>query len=81
MKVSVRAEHILSPSLRPSAISRATELCLDLPETFLSLQGDLTKVSQAAAGRNLWIDEENIQENIQSTYHVRQWATVNQRPH
>ena len=42
MKVSVRAEHILSPSLQPLAVGRATELCPALPETFLSLQGDLT---------------------------------------
>ena len=42
MKVSVRAGHILSPSLRPPAVGRATELCPALSETFLSLQGDLT---------------------------------------
>ena len=44
MKVSVRAGHILSPSLWPSAVGRATELCPALPETFLSLQGDLTSL-------------------------------------
>ena len=44
MKVSVRAGHILSPSLQPSAIGRATELCPALPETFFSLQGELTSV-------------------------------------
>ena len=44
MKVSVRAGDILSPSLRPLAVGRATELCPALPETFLSLQGDLTSL-------------------------------------
>ena len=42
MKASIRAGHILSPSLQPSAVGRATELCPAIPETFLSLQGDLT---------------------------------------
>ena len=34
--------HILSPYVWPLAIGEATELFLALPETFLSLQGDLT---------------------------------------
>ena len=34
MKVSVRAGHILSPSLWPAAVGRATELCPALSETF-----------------------------------------------
>ena len=45
MKVFIRAGHILSPSLRPLANGRATELCPALPETFLSLQGDLTSLA------------------------------------
>ena len=67
MKVSVRAGHILSPSLRPSAVGRATELCPALPETFLSLQGDLTIIP----GKNI---------NICYMHELTKWWSMRPKP-
>ena len=44
MKVSVRAGHILSPSLRPAAVGRATELCPALSD-FPVTPGDLISLN------------------------------------